>query len=161
MDKKRLMEALKDSTCVISKGEKTRQRMSGIHCLLWGLMTSPTDPGVQLLDKVDCQFITIGVNREQAEKHRADFIEFLETYPDPVRLSEGPTYKHIASIVGDDMTALRIFGLGQTLGIWDVVLPSQLGVDPELADEAADLGLIVVTGYSNHTISSDQKTAAG
>lgn len=112
-------------------------------------MSFPSDPGVEMLDQVDCQFIIIGVNPVQAERHRAEFIEFLESYPEPIKLSDGPTYKHLASVVGDDMTALRIFGLGQTLGVWDVVLPGQLGVDPDLADEAADLGLIVTTGYQS------------
>lgn len=149
MDKKRLMEVLKDSTCLISKGKQTQQRLPKIPLLLWGLMSFPSDPGVEMLDQVDCQFIIIGVNPVQAERHRAEFIEFLESYPEPIKLSDGPTYKHLASVVGDDMTALRIFGLGQTLGVWDVVLPGQLGVDPDLADEAADLGLIVTTGYQS------------
>lgn len=148
MEKNRLMEVLKDSTCLISKGAKTSSRLPKIPLLLWGLMNFQGDPGVDQLDQVDCQFLTIGVNKSQAEKHRATFIEFLETYPEPNKLSDGPTYKHLATIVGDDITALRVFGLGQVLGLWNVVLPGQLGVeDEELADEAADLGLIVVTGY--------------
>lgn len=149
MDMKRLMEALKDSTCLISKGESTRKRLSKIPSLLWGLITDQSDPDVEKLECIDCQFITVGVNRTQAEKHRNDFLKFLEEYPDPVRLADGPTYKHMASVVGDEMLALRVFGLGQTLGIWDVILPSQLGVDPVLVEEAADLGLIVTTGYQN------------
>lgn len=152
MDKARLLQVLANATCLISKGESTRRKLPGIPVLLWGLMISATDPGVDRLDQVDCQFVVVGVNREQAELHRQEFIDFLESYPEPKKLSDGPTYKHLASIVGDDMTALRIFGLGQTLGLWNVVLPAQLGVDPDLADEAADLGLIVTTGYqSAHT----------
>jgi hypothetical protein len=150
MDKARLMEMLGDATCLISKGDRTKQKLPGIPVLLWGLMISAVDPGVEQLDQVDCQFVVVGVNREQAEKHRAEFIEFLETYPEPQKLADGPTYKHMATIVGDDMTALRVFGLGQTLGLWNVILPDQLGVDPELVDEAADLGLIVATGYTSH-----------
>lgn len=162
MEKNRLMEVLKDSTCLISKGEKTQQRLPKIPLLLWGLMNFPSDPDVAKLDQIDCQFITIGVNRAQAEKHRATFVEFLETYPEPDKMSDGPTYKHLASIVGDDITALRIFGLGQTLGLWSVVLPGQLGVDdPELADEAADLGLIVTTGYQSRGLSVFPKIAVG
>lgn len=161
MDKTRLLEVLNDSTCLISKGERTRQRMPGIPTLLWGLMISETDPEVTELDRVDCQFVTVGVNRERAKHHRSSFLEFLESYPDPQRLSDGPTYKHLARFVGDDMTALRVFGLGQTLGIWDVLLPAQLGVDPELADEAADLGLVVSTGYQSRALRPAPLVAVG
>lgn len=160
MDKARLMEVLNDSTCLISKGASTHRKMPGIPVLLWGLMLSLTDPSAAQLEQVDCQFVVVGVNRQQAELHRQEFIEFLESYPDPKRLSDGPTYKHLATIVGDDMTALRVFGLGQTLGLWDVVLPGQLGVDPELADEAADLGMIVTTGYQSKAFGAGLAAAA-
>lgn len=149
MNSKRLMNLLNNSTCLISKGELTQRKLPEISLLLWGLMVPAEDPRTSSLEQVDCQFLKVGVNRDQAEKHRAEFLEFLETYPEPAKLSEGPTYKHMAAIVGDEITALRIFGLGQTLGLWDVLLPSQLGIDPEQADEAADLGLIVVTGYQS------------
>jgi hypothetical protein len=150
MNKKRLMEVLNDSTCFISKGERTQRKLPGIPVLLWGLLLSATDPNIQRFNLVDCHFVTVAVNPEQAEAHRQDFIELLAEFPDYQKLGEGPSYKHVASVVGDDMTALRVFGLGQTLGLWDVLLPGQLGVDPELEDEAADLGAIVVTGYHSH-----------
>lgn len=161
MDKSRLLKVLNNSTCLISKGESTKRKMPGIPVLLWGLMISPTDPHVDQLEQIDCQFVVIGVNREQAELHRTEFIEFLESYPEPKKLEDGPTYKHLASIVGDDMTALRVFGLGQTLGLWNVLLPDQLGVDPEIADEAADLGLIVTTGYKSRQLEVLSLTAVG
>lgn len=161
MDKARLMVVLRDSTCLISKGDSTRRVLPGIPVLLWGLMLSAADPEVAQLDQVDCQLITVGVNREQAEKHRAEFIGFLESYPEPKRLADGPTYKHLASIVGDDMTALRVFGLGQTLGLWNVVLPNQLGVDPEIADDAAELGMVVTTGYQSQQLEAPKLVAVG
>jgi len=161
VDKSRLLKVLNNSTCLISKGESTKRKMPGIPVLLWGLMISPTDPHVDQLEQIDCQFVVIGVNREQAELHRTEFIEFLESYPEPKKLEDGPTYKHLASIVGDDMTALRVFGLGQTLGLWNVLLPDQLGVDPEIADEAADLGLIVTTGYKSRQLEVLSLTAVG
>lgn len=161
MNKQSLMKVLNDSTCLISKGSSTQRKMPEISLLLWGLMVPAGDPRVEALDKVDCQFLTVGVNRVQAEKHRAEFMEFLESYPDPNKLSDGPTYKHLATVVGDDITALRIFGLGQTLGIWDVLLPSHLGFDTDYADEAADLGLITVTGYQGHQTGLAPRTAVG
>lgn len=161
MDKKRLMEVLNDSTCLISKGEKTKRKLPGIPLLLWGLLVSVGDTELSSLEQVDCQFIIVGVNRQQAERHREEFVEFLETYPEPVNLSEGPTYKHLARVVGDELTALRIFGLGRALGVWDVLLPEQLGVDSELADEAADLGLVVTTGYRGRSSGLAPRAAVG
>lgn len=152
MNKARLMEVLRNTTCLISKGARTQRRLPGIPVLLWGLMLHQQDPAAALLQKVDCEFIIVGVNQEQAEKHREEFIEFLESYPAPQHLEDGPSYKHLASVVGDDMTALRILGLGQTLGIWQVLLPDQFGVDPELREEAADLGLVVATGYKSQHV---------
>lgn len=161
MNKQRLMEVLNDSTCVISKGEPTQRKLPGISLLLWGLMVPANDSRIDALEKVDCQFLTIGVNKSQAEKHRAEFIAFLEEYPEPTKLADGPTYKHLSTIVGDDITALRIFGLGQALGIWDVLLPANLGVPQDLVEEAADLGLIVTTGYQSQHQSVAPMTAVG
>jgi hypothetical protein len=161
MDKQRLMEVLNDSTCIISKGEPTQRKLPGISLLLWGLMVPMSDARVEALAKVDCQFLTVGVNVEQAEKHRADFMAFLDEYPEPNKLADGPTYKHLASVVGDELTALRIFGLGQVLGVWDVLLPNNLGIPQELVDEAADLGLIVTTGYQSQQQGVTPMTAVG
>jgi hypothetical protein len=156
VDKARLMEVLNDSTCLLTNGARTERKMPGIPILLWGLLLSPLDPSAQHFQQVDCHFITVGVNPAQAEAHRQDFIDLLEQFPDAQKLYDGPSYKYVASIVGDEMTALRIFGLGQTLGLWDVLLPDQFGVDPTLIDEVAELGLIVVTGYRSRMLDALQ-----
>lgn len=152
MDRNRLMEVLNKSTCLISKGAQTKRKMPGIPILLWGLLLSATDPAATQFERVDCHFIEIGVNKRQAEQDRAEFIQLLESYPDAQKLFDGPSYKSVAHVVGDEMTALRVFGLGQVLGLWEVLLPSQFDVPPELADEAVDLGLIVMTGYHSHCL---------
>jgi hypothetical protein len=149
VNKARLMEVLNNTTCLISNGVRTQRKMPGVPILLWGLLLTTVDADAKKLQQVDCHFITVGVNQEQAESHRQAFIDLLEEFPDVQKLSDGPSYKHIASVVGDEMTAFRIFGLGQTLGLWEVMLPSQFGVDPELVDEAAELGLITTTGYES------------
>jgi hypothetical protein len=160
MDKARLMEVLNDSTCLISKGERTQRKLPGIPVLLWGLLLSASDASAQDFNLVDCHFVTVAVNPVQAEAHRQGFIELLESFPDLKRLQDGPSYKHVASVVGDEVTALRVFGLGQTLGLWDVLLPDQFGVDQDSIDEAADLGLIVTTGYAG-TLSQPVQHAVG
>lgn len=160
MDKARLMEVLNDSTCLISKGEKTQRKLPGISALLWAILL-PTSYVTSSLHIVDCHFITVGVNTKRAEDRRSEFIELLESFPDQKKMQDGPSYKHVASVVGDDMSALRVFGLGQTLGLWDVLLPDQFGVDPELVDEAADLGLIVTTGYRSRLLDGMPAVATG
>lgn len=161
MNKARLMEVLNDSTCFISKGARTERKLPNIPVLLWGLLLHASDPLAKSFELVDCHFVMVAVNPVQAEAHRQDFIELLESFPNQKKLQDGPSYKHIASIVGDDMTALRVFGLGQTLGLWNVMLPDQFGVDPELADEVADLGLIVTTGYHSQVANDLPKLAFG
>jgi hypothetical protein len=150
------MEVLNATTCLISNGTKTQLKLPGIPILLWGLLLSASDAEAEKLQQVDCYFVTVGVNPETAEQHRSDFMSLLAEFPSAKKLYDGPSYKYVASVVGDEMTALRIFGLGQTLGLWEVVLPSQLGVDPELVDEAAELGMIMTTGYESHLLAEMQ-----
>lgn len=159
MNKARLMEVLNATTCLISKGAKTQLKMPGVPILLWGLLLSASDTETQKLQQIDCHFVTVGVNPQRAEQHRRDFMSILEEFPSAKKLYDGPSYKHVADVVGDEMTALRIFGLGQTLGLWEVVLPSQLGVDPELVDEAAELGMILTTGYESQLLAQLQAAA--
>jgi hypothetical protein len=122
--------------------------MPEIPILLWNLLLPATDVLASHLQKVDCHYVTVGVNERQAQVDREEFVELLESFPDSKRMQDGPSYKHVASVVGDEMTAFRVFGLGQALGLWDVLLPSQFGFPEYLVDEAAELGLIVTTGYT-------------
>lgn len=161
MDRTRLMEVLNNSTCLISKGEITQRKVAGIPVLLWGLLLSETDSEWEKFQQVDCHFIKVGVNEQQAKKDRQAFLEILESYPDAQRLAEGPSYKHVANIVGDELTALRMFGLGQVLGLWEVLLPDQFDVPPDLVDQAVDLGLIVTTGYEKTRGTSTALSAVG
>lgn len=161
MDRTRLMEVLNTTTCLISNGVRTQSKLPGIPILLWGLLLSPLDAEADRFEKIDCHFVTVGVNPQQAEAHRQDFLALLEQFPDAQRLYDGPSYKHVAGVVGDEMTALRVFGLGQALGLWKVILPVQVGIPPELADEAASLGLIVTTGYKSQFFERSLQSAVG
>jgi hypothetical protein len=160
MNKTCLLEVLRNTTCLISNGEKTLRKIPGVPLLLWGLLL-PSTREAQHLTQVDCYFVTVGVNREQAEKYRETFLSLLDEYPESKRLAEGPSYKHVADVVGDEMTALRFFGLGQALGLWDVLLPDQFDVDPSMQEEAADLGLITTTGYEVRAPRTGRLAAVG
>jgi len=141
------MSVLNNSTILISKGEVTHARMPGIKAQLWGLLLSETDPAANQFERVDFHFIQVGVNAKRAEVDRREFTRLLDTYPYPAKLSSGPSYKHVGSVLGDDLAALRLFALGKTLGLWKIRMPMDFGVDTDLLDYAVDLGFIVCDGY--------------
>lgn len=147
MDKARLMGVLNETTYLISKGPVTRRSIGGMGVLLWGLLLSPSDPRVGTLQQVDCSFVCIGVDEEKATRVMDELISILDEYPNPRQLRDGPSYKHVAEVVGDDVTALRLFGLGQVLGLWSVLTPFDFDVEPVLVEEAAELGMVVISGY--------------
>lgn len=161
MDKIQLMGVLNDTTYLISKGPQTHRRLAGMGALLWGTLLSPSDIRVRKLARVDCSFVDVGVIESKALAHMEDVVNLLEQYPEPEQLREGPSYKHVASVVGDDATALRLFGLGQVLGLWSVLIPEDFDVEPVLIEEAADLGMVVISGYPASIPYSLREVAAG
>lgn len=147
MDKMRLMEVLNETTYLISKGARTRRKTQEIEGLLWGVVLSADDIRAHRLERVDCEFVEVGVDVEKANQYLDELVALLDTYPSPEQLLEGPSYKHVSDVVGDDVTALRLFGLGHVLGLWAVLTPTDFGVEPVLVEEAADLGMIVISRY--------------
>ena len=112
-------------------------------------MPNETDlvPEVEL---VDVHFFIVGVDRAKAEANRAALVAQLDTYPIPGRLADGPSYIEVGGVLGDQQTALQLFGLGQALGLWKVMTPKSLGVTGVEADEMAGMGFVMVSGYKPH-----------
>lgn len=100
------------------------------------------------LEKVDVEFLVIGVKREAAERHRAELIEILNAYPQPDRLKEGPSYIEVGAQIGSQGAAFRLFALGKVLGLWKVFTPALLGVTGEQARRMAGSGFVMMSGYS-------------
>jgi hypothetical protein len=147
MNNIKLAELLRATTVVLSKGERTRRYLvaMGVASVLSGLMPSVEDaPG---LDIVDCQFLSVGVDLDEAARRVNEFMELVGTLP-AAELQKGITYKHLAPYVHDDVTALRVFALGHALGLWHVVLPADTNIEPSIQDEAAALGWLHITPYS-------------
>lgn len=103
------------------------------------------------LETVDVFFFLVGVRKTEAEKRRDELIELLEAYPEPDRLAAGPSYIEIGGTIGDQGAALRLFGLGQVLGLWKIITPTELGVTGERAREMAGMGYVMITGYRSGT----------
>lgn len=99
------------------------------------------------LEKVECHFITIGVNREKAEEHREELISILKTYPNPERLAGGPSYIEMGAEIGSQDLAFRLFAVGQVLKFWMVITPKTLGIEGAQADELAGGGLVMISGF--------------
>ena len=99
------------------------------------------------VEKVDVHFFVVGVVREKAESNRAGLVAQLDTSPDPDRLAGGPSYIEVGGVLGDQQTALQLFGLGQVLGLWKVITPKTMGITGAEADEMAGMGFVMVSGY--------------
>lgn len=100
------------------------------------------------LEKVDCEFIVVGVDKAKAEARRDDFVDLLRRYPQPDRLAAGPSYIEVGGVIGDQGAAFCLFALGQVLGLWKVITPAQFGLTGEEARRAAGSGFVMITGWS-------------
>lgn len=146
MNKMQLREILNETTYLITDGA-SRKRIHKLGSLLWGVAISPTDRRVPGLQQVNCAVAVVGVDAWKARVYLDDLVGVLDTYPEPAQLRDGPSYKQVASVVGDEATALRLFGLGHVLDLWEVLTPIDFGVEPALREEAADIGMVVISGY--------------
>lgn len=99
------------------------------------------------VEKVDVEFMTIGVDRERAEIRRQEFTNILDTYPEPDRLSAGPSYIEVGAQIGDQGAAFQLFALGKTLGLWDVITPAVMGITGDMARQMAGQGFVMISGY--------------
>ena len=99
------------------------------------------------VEKVDLEFLVIGVDKAAAEKNRAELVEILKTYPQPDRLAGGPSYIEVGAEIGDQGAAFQLFALGKVLGLWDVVTPATMGFTGAEARQIAGSGFVMMTGF--------------
>lgn len=100
---------------------------------------------------VDCHFITVGVDVPKAQKALPELLDILATYPRPERLVGGPSYIEIGAEIGSQEDALRLYALGEVLGLWQVITPERMGITGEEADKLAGAGMVMITGYTRPT----------
>jgi hypothetical protein len=160
MNFNRLYEILNETTVQLRKGEVIHGDKplvdaikSGVESdkLTGGVVTFDMMPSVAEaaddLEKVDLEFLVIGVHKARAKQHRAELIGLLNTYPDPEQLAGGPSYITVGAEIGDQGAAFQLFALGKVLGLWDVITPAKFGMVGEEATRAAGNGFIMMTGY--------------
>lgn len=160
MDLKKLYEILNETTIQIRKGDAIHGDKALVEAIKAGVESDklpggvvtfdmmPADAEVQPdLERVDCYFLTIGVDRAKAEARKADLIDLLNDYPDPESLAGGPSYIMVGAEIGDQGAAFQLFALGKVLGIWDVITPTMFGATGAQADQMAGSGFIMSTGY--------------
>jgi len=120
--------------------------LQGTDIVVWPRMGDARDD----LEEVDVWFLVVGVDKGKAQAHKAELIEWLKSYPEPVVISNGLfSYITLSAVIHDRGTVLRLFALGKVLGLWDVVTPATLGLSGKLAQDAAGRGFIMCTGFKS------------
>jgi hypothetical protein len=99
-------------------------------------------------EMVDCEFLTIGVDKAKAEQRRDELVAILKTYPQPERLAGGPSYIEVGGVLGDQSAAFCLFALGKVLGLWGLITPAALGITGAEAREMAGSGFVMITGFA-------------
>lgn len=152
MDLDRLYKILDDTTSQLRKGEEvTEHKVGNLQVTEIFAMTHESEAKVGV--KVDMHFITILVDKEKAEKYKAELVQILKDWPSEVweqeipKLEQGPSYIHVGGVLGDQGLALQLFALGKVLGLWKVITPKNLGITGSRADEIAGSGFIMIEGY--------------
>jgi hypothetical protein len=160
MNLNRLYEILNETTIQLRKGEVIHGDKPLVDAIKAGVESDKLPGGVVTFDmmptvaeaadgleKVDLEFLVIGVHKAKAEQHRAELIGLLNTYPNPDSLASGPSYITVGGEIGDQGAAFQLFALGKVLGLWEVITPGSCGMTGAEAQQAAGSGFIMMTGY--------------
>lgn len=160
MDLKKLYDILGETTIQLRKGEMVHGSSNLVEAIKEGRDLDRAGGGVVTIDamphtdeagpdieKVDCEFLVIGVDRKKAEERRGDLIEILNSYPNPDRLAGGPSYIEVGAEIGDQGAAFQLFALGKALGLWEVITPKAFGFEGAEARQMAGQGFVMMSGY--------------
>jgi hypothetical protein len=149
MDLKSLYDILNDTTVQLRNGPEVEERAApggGVHVTEIFAMPHERDAKPNI-EKVNLEFLVIGVDRDAAERRKAELIGILNSYPQPDRLAGGPSYIEVGAEIGDQGAAFQLFALGKVLGVWDVITPAKMGFTGDEAKQMAGSGFIMITGY--------------
>lgn len=143
MNTSRLYEILQATTVQLRKGEVVEKdgNVTTINAM------PHVDEAKPEVERVDMEFLVIGVDKTAAEVHRDELVSILNTYPEPERLAGGPSYIEVGAVIGDQGAAFQLFALGKALGLWDVITPAKLGMTGDMARQMAGQGYIMMSGY--------------
>jgi hypothetical protein len=141
-----LYDIINETTVSLRKGAEVEEReIDGVRTV--EIMAMPPESEVHDREKVDVVFFTVGVDKAVAERRRPELEAVLAEYPEPDRLIQGPSFIEVGAVVGDQEMALRLFGLGKALGMWDVITPAVMGMTGEAARQIAASGFLMMGGW--------------
>ena len=150
MNLEKLYEILGTTTVMYRKGEEVEERREGsLQIIELNLMPHVSEASSNM-EKIDCHFVVVGVDKKKAEQYREELIEILNAYPQPKRLAAGPSYIEVGAEIGDQGAAFRLFALGEVLGLWKIITPEALGFKEPEADILAGSGMVTIDGYKPH-----------
>lgn len=147
MNTQRLHEILRLTTIQLRKEKEmvTTEQVGSLNVTTINAM--PHEDEVTKYEKVDLEFLVIGVDHNLATKYKDELIKILKKYPEPKRLAAGPSYIEVGAIIGDQGAAFQLFALGKVLGLWEVITPATLGFSGKEATDLAGKGFIMISGF--------------
>ncbi len=113
--------------------------------------------GVQV---VSVHFFSLAVDKSKAHANKHRLEDLLREYPSeawghPLHpLREGPSYIEVGGAVDSQDRALRMFAIGEVMGLWTVVTPERLGIEGEEARDLAGGGFVMIDGFKRRPESS-------
>ncbi|MCK9459926.1 MAG: hypothetical protein M0R80_09840 [Proteobacteria bacterium] len=110
---------------------------------IWN-MPHESDPDYTDILKIDVGLFKVGIIVEKAERNKQSLIDILDNYPDPKRLSQGPSYIEIGATLDSQEAAFRIAALGSYLEICDIISPMSLGITGDDAKLMIKRGLFMM-----------------
>lgn len=156
MNTARLHKILGETTIQLRKGTSVEKRSEGALDVTEIYMMPAVDEARPDLEKIDLEFLVIGVDKVGAEKHRDELVGILNEWPNPERLRNGPSYIEVGGVIGDQGAAFQLFAVGKVLGFWDVITPAKMGFEGAEARNLAGSGFIMINGYHPERATENQ-----
>ena len=149
MDLDKLYRILRETTVPLRKSEEVVEHQSG-NVKVTEIFDMPHESQAKnSVEKVDCHFIVVGVDKVKAEGYREELTAILETYPQPERLAGELSYIEMGGVFGDQgqEVAFQLFAVGQVLGFWQVLTPEVMGITGPTARQMAGAGMVTISGF--------------
>ena len=142
----KLIDLITQSTVAYRKGEvMSTEEYPGLQVTHFYFMPSAGESKTTL---VDVHFFKVGLAPDvNVDDLKVKLVEALDEYPQPERLVGGPSYIESGAELGSQQIALQLYGLGELVGLWEVITPEKLHITGPKADELAGAGLVMMTGY--------------
>lgn len=148
-----IQEIIQATTSEFRKGEAVEKSVVGNLEVVEVFAMPHINEAPKDIVLVDVIFEWVGVDLPAAEAHKAELVEWLNQYPGG--LIDGPSYIAVGAELGDQGLALRLFALGEVLGLWQVITPKNFlqsvvpgaSFNDQQVKDMAGNGFIMISGY--------------